>query len=93
MTLDEIIYQMDGSLRTDTGGNIVKISLFDNVGDVAVVVSGEVPNADAVARGESLEKARQNLVNLLRGKVLLHYWLVMGDVQISSLRIPPTLTV
>jgi hypothetical protein len=99
MTLEEVVYQIDGKIETGQSpaedGAPHTIKLLDNTGDVAVVnLAGEEarPQANATAAGKTPEEARQKLVALLKGGILLHDWPVMWKTHTTSLRIPETLT-
>lgn len=93
MTLEELVYQIDGELKVektefaDREEN-VKVSLLDNIRDVAVIRFRDRPNTDACATGRTLEEARQNLVNLVKGNVLVHSWPVLQFFQTQFFKLP-----
>lgn len=98
MTLEEIVYQIEGELyageftdRSDMPIHV--ISLKDMVGDLTLIYpkSGDKQVA-AYANGRSKEEAREKLVSLLAGGILLYNRWLQGRSHASTLRIPETLT-
>lgn len=97
MTLEEVVYQINGTLGTKTEDGVFTISLFDNVADIVVVTLMDETQTLALAKGDTYGKVRHDLVNLLRGSVLVYGSIVSGSLlgvaRFSSLRVPKTLTV
>lgn len=92
MTLEEIVYQIEGSLRTEVDESEVKISLFDSVGKVVTVVrTRDGVQTNAVANGFFISQARYSLACLLRGNTISYYWPAVKGV-FFHLRVPETLT-
>ena len=93
MTLEELVYQINGALRQRVEGNsCVVVYLSDNIGnDVMFKKEGHCTIRAAQAKGESMAQARQNLVMLLRRSVVLHNWQVSWGALPASLRVPETL--
>ncbi len=101
MNLAEIVYQIDGKLRREfQPDNTCKVTLIDNTGEVAQVRRSVGPTnewrteqVEAVATGKTPDEAEVELVNLMRGNVLIHNWPIMWTSSTSVLRIPDTLVV
>ena len=93
MTLEELVYQVDGELKVEETEGALTLSLLDKIRDDCVVrFRDERKQTEARSRGETLEEARQNLVELLKGNLLIHSWPVMWKSYDDILRVPETLT-
>jgi len=100
MTLQELIYQIDGKLEHKfLPDNNSRVVLLDNLGGPAKVLRPVGPSnewhreeVEAFASGKTPDEARINLVAILSGNVLKHDWPVMWTSTTVSLRIPETLT-
>ncbi len=93
MTLEEVVYQIDGELKEEeeVGRYSIKISLLDNTKDVCAVRGAHIALVEACAKGKTLAEARRNLVCLLRGNVLFHNWPIQWKTYTDSLRVPESL--
>lgn len=95
MTLEEVVYQVDGKLELKYNpDDSCTLTLLDNINDPAVVrVISDRSEVEASATGRTPGEAKHNLVKLLRGNILKHEWPVMWTSTTSSLRIPDSLVV
>lgn len=100
MTLDEVVYQIEGKLEVVRDINPVmdcEVLLKDKISELTMVVvvkDGLVKETlEARATGVTEEEAKCNLVQLLRGNILRYDVPVMWTSSTVSLRIPPTLVV
>jgi hypothetical protein len=98
MTLEEVVYQINGKIKVEEleaeNGKLHTITLLDNTGEAAVVnfcLGDHRPQTEASVTGKTLDEARQKLAELLRGNILLHDFPVMWKTHTTSLRIPKTL--
>jgi len=93
MTLEEVVYQVEGQLAVEEIEESVQLSLLDNIKYVCVIsFRDNKPNIDARVTGKTLEEARQNLVDILKGSFLIHSFPIQWTSYNQTLRIPDTLT-
>jgi hypothetical protein len=95
ITLDEIVYQIDGKLDLKSNpDNSSKVTLLDNINEPAIVrIISDCKEVEASAEGRTPAEAKFNLVKLLRGNILKHDWPVMWTSSTAMLRIPDSLVV
>lgn len=95
MTLQEIVYQIDGKLNVEfQPDNSTSVVLLDNTQEPAKVkMTSDRKEVEARATGRTPSEAEDNLVKLLRGNILKHEWPVMWTSTSAMLRIPDSLVV
>jgi hypothetical protein len=93
MTLEELADEIKGIIRIKDSYPISRceISLQDNIGqEVRIRLSGH-EEVLAHAMGQDIVSARQNLVNMLRGKIIKYDWPVTWDSYTGILHVPESL--
>lgn len=102
ITLEEIAYIINGSLRvedvsTGTAMERFRAALYDAIADpVMVDVPSKAPDrrfdkCEAKGTGPTPELAKQELVHLLRGRIISYEIPVMWTSSTTHLAVPPTL--
>lgn len=94
MTLEDIVYQIDGKLEISFSPDKKECCavIRDNTGAPALVyLISERRQMEARAKGATPEEARKNLVGMLRGNILEHQWNQVWINAQALLRIPESL--